>query len=97
MQALTRRNLELVDEQRGVRLYRNTVSGVAWVEGLQRRVAAHPGYPFAEDMPTCYEKRWRFGDRLVIANSYIWNIDQRSGNTPAEVWARAHCRCGGLH
>lgn len=83
-----------------VRLYRDSASGIAWVEDGNTG-SGHSCHPSIDASGSVRGMRslgyWGQRDRAVRARGLIYNIDRLSVSGRLDEIAQAYCRCGGRH
>lgn len=81
-------------------LYRDTRSGIAWVEDGTAGVghSCHANIDASGSVAGMKQRGyWRKTDRTVQSHGWIYNIDSLVVTDPEDEIARQHCRCGGKH
>jgi len=92
---------ELLDDlARHAHLYRDSDTGIAWVEDGSSGVS-HSAHPNIDDSGSVSGMKhlgyWGDNDRTVTSNGFIYNIDRCVVDDDYDQLARDHCRCGGHH
>jgi hypothetical protein len=99
---VTSRRKELLEVVRPhVKLFRDNVTGIAWIEDgtSGTGTSAHPHIHGSGSVAGMRKLgRWRKGDRTVKSHGWIYNIDQPIEPRSADDrLVQAACRCGGDH
>jgi hypothetical protein len=92
--------LQQVDEYTA--LYRDTQTGIAWVEDGHTGSghSAHPNISATGSIRGMKAKAyWGKYDRCLRSHGFIYNTDRClvSEDDPLDELARQHCQCGGRH
>lgn len=83
-----------------VRLFRDPVTGIAWVEDGTTGSAhsAHPNIHISGSVEGMRDRGyWGRNERTVTCNGWIYNIDRCVSDDELDEIARTHCQCGGNH
>lgn len=81
-------------------LYRDTRSGIAWVEDGTAGVGhtCHPNIDVTGSIRGMKQLGyWRKEDRTVRSHGFIYNIDSFVVSDDLDALAAQYCRCGGRH
>jgi hypothetical protein len=81
-------------------LYRDTATGIAWVEDGSTG-CGHSCHPNISETGSVTGMKgrgyWRDEDRAVKSHGFIYNIDSLVVSDDLDEMARQHCQCGGKH
>lgn len=81
-------------------LYRDPVTGIAWVEDGSTGMghSAHPNIDVTGSIRGMKSRGyWQQGDRIVRSNGYYYNTSSLVITDEYDRIAAEHCRCGGKH
>lgn len=81
-------------------LYRDSDTGIAWVEDRSTGMG-HCPHPSIDSTGSVTGMKargyWEKADRTVECNGFIYNIDHSVVDGDYDRIAAAHCQCGGRH
>lgn len=92
--------VKLMDVRPYVTLYRDDLTGIAWVENGSTGMG-HSAHPNIDSSGSIRGMKslgyWAKDARTVRSHGFIYNIDMRIVHDELDALAAQHCRCGGSH
>lgn len=80
-------------------LYRDTNTGIAWVEDGSTGCghSCHPNINASGSVRGMRRRGWSKGERVVRSHGFKYNIDRVIVSDEYDEIARQNCLCGGKH
>jgi hypothetical protein len=91
---------KIKDVEEYVTLYRDTKSGIAWVDNGKtgQEHSCHASIDISGSVRGMKKQGyWGKADRIIIANGGKYNIDTLVVSDALDEIVRQHCQCGGKH